>query len=46
MAAEGSGGAVVVAETGRAISSFGEDETGELYMTDLNSGDILILQAR
>lgn len=46
MPAEGRGGAVVVAETGRSISSFGEDETGEVYMTDLNSGDILRLRAR
>jgi glucose/arabinose dehydrogenase len=46
MRAEGTGNAVVVAETGRAISSFGEDEAGEIYMTDLNSGDILRLQAR
>ena len=27
---------VVVAETGRSISSFGEDEAGELYVTDLD----------
>jgi hypothetical protein len=27
---------VVVAESGRAISSFGEDEAGEVYATDLD----------
>jgi glucose/arabinose dehydrogenase len=46
MPAEGRGRAVVVADTGRFISSFGEDEAGEIYLTDLNSGDILRLRAR
>ena len=32
---------VVVLESHRAISSFGEDEAGELYLTDLASGDLL-----
>jgi glucose/arabinose dehydrogenase len=36
-------GARLVAETGHTISSFGEDETGELYLTDISSGDILRL---
>jgi glucose/arabinose dehydrogenase len=35
---------VVVAETGRAISSFGEDEAGELYATDL-AGHLLRIVA-
>jgi hypothetical protein len=32
---------VLVAETDRTLSSFGEDEAGELYLTDLRDGDIL-----
>jgi glucose/arabinose dehydrogenase len=32
---------VVLLESRRAISSFGEDEVGELYLTDLASGDLL-----
>lgn len=32
-------------QTGRTISSFGEDETGELYITDHGTGDILRLVA-
>jgi glucose/arabinose dehydrogenase len=32
---------VVVLESHRTISSFGEDEVGELYLTDLASGDLL-----
>jgi glucose/arabinose dehydrogenase len=32
---------VVLLESRRAISSFGEDEAGELYVTDLASGDLL-----
>lgn len=31
---------VLLAETGRAISSFGEDEAGELYLTDLADGSL------
>jgi glucose/arabinose dehydrogenase len=33
-------------ETGRSISAFGEDEKGELYVTDLNAGELLRLVAR
>ena len=32
---------VVILESHRAISSFGEDEAGECYLTDLASGDLL-----
>ena len=32
---------IVALESHRAISSFGEDEAGELYLTDLASGDLL-----
>jgi glucose/arabinose dehydrogenase len=32
---------VTLLQTGHPISSFGEDEGGELYVTDLASGDIL-----
>jgi glucose/arabinose dehydrogenase len=46
MPSRGRGGAVVVADTGRFVSSFGEDEAGEIYLTDLNSGDILRLRTR
>lgn len=31
---------VIVAETGLTISSFGEDEAGELYVTDLSAGTV------
>ena len=31
---------VVLKETARVISSFGQDDAGELYLTDLDSGDI------
>ena len=31
----------VVSESGATISSFGEDEAGELYVTDLSSGELL-----
>lgn len=34
-------GATALLETGRAISSFGEDEAGELYVTDLAGGELL-----
>jgi len=37
---------VVLAETDRSISSFGEDEAGELYVTDLRSGELLRVVAR
>jgi hypothetical protein len=38
----GEGGRQVVtwAQTGLTISSFGEDEAGELYLTDLSGGGI------
>lgn len=39
-AADGLREPVVVAETGLTISSFGEDEAGELYLTDLSSGTL------
>jgi glucose/arabinose dehydrogenase len=32
--------ATEVLQSGRAISSFGEDEAGELYLTDLNDGKV------
>ena len=32
---------VVVGESGRTLSSFGEDEAGEIYATDLSSGELL-----
>ena len=45
-AAEPGGTAVrVVLATGRTISSFGEDEAGEMYLTDLASGDLLQVAA-
>ena len=44
-AIEGPGPAepVVVGETGATISSFGEDEAGEMYVTDLSSGELLLV---
>ena len=35
----------LVAETGRGISAIGEDEAGEPYATDLNSGELLRIVA-
>jgi hypothetical protein len=35
----------VLLETGGAISSFGEDEDGELYVTDLASGTVFRILA-
>jgi len=35
----------LVAETGRGISAIGEDEAGELYVTDLGSGELLRIVA-
>lgn len=32
-----------VAESGARISSFGEDEVGEIYVTDINSGRVLLV---
>ena len=31
----------VALESGATLSSFGEDEAGELYATDLSSGELL-----
>jgi hypothetical protein len=31
----------LVLESGRSISSFGEDQSGELYATDLGAGELL-----
>ena len=31
----------LVADTDARISSFGEDEAGELYLTDLSAGELL-----
>ncbi|CAN5661586.1 PQQ-dependent sugar dehydrogenase [soil metagenome] len=39
-AAQPGAGAVRLLESGRAVSSFGVDETGELYLTDLGSGTL------
>jgi glucose/arabinose dehydrogenase len=36
----------VVGETGASISSFGEDEAGELYLTDLWSGTVFLVTGR
>jgi len=40
--------AAVVGQTGVSISSFGEDENGELYLTDLRTGSVYLVtgQAR
>ena len=32
---------VLVAETGRSPSAFGEDEAGEIYVTDISAGELL-----
>ena len=36
----------VVGETGASISSFGEDEAGELYLTDLRDGTLFLVTGR
>jgi hypothetical protein len=36
---------VVLLDTGRSISSFGEDGAGELYVTDHASGEVLLVVA-
>jgi hypothetical protein len=36
---------IVLAETGRSISSIGIDELGEVYLTDLRGGEVLRLVA-
>ena len=35
-----------VADTGRQITAIGEDEAGELYATDIRSGELLHVVAR
>ncbi|MDP9351225.1 MAG: PQQ-dependent sugar dehydrogenase, partial [Chloroflexota bacterium] len=44
--ASGKWGMAQMAETGRSISSFGEDEAGELYLTDLQEGVVYRITAR
>jgi len=48
LAPAGTGGwtVAVVAETGAGIASFGEDEDGELYLTDLGSGTVFMITGR
>jgi glucose/arabinose dehydrogenase len=41
---EGGWEVVLLADTGLTVSSFGEDEAGELYVTDLSQGVILRLE--
>jgi glucose/arabinose dehydrogenase len=36
---------IVLSETGRSISSIGLDDTGEVWLTDLGSGELLRLEA-
>jgi glucose/arabinose dehydrogenase len=36
----------IVGETGASISSFGEDEDGELYVTDLRDGSVYLVTGR
>jgi glucose/arabinose dehydrogenase len=36
---------ILVAESGATISSFGEDEAGEMYATDLSSGQLYLVTA-
>jgi hypothetical protein len=36
----------LLASTERSLSSFGQDEDGELYVTDIGSGEILRLVSR
>ncbi len=38
--------AAVVGETGASISGFGEDESGELYLTDLWTGSVFLITGR
>lgn len=40
------GTSAVVGETGLSISSFGEDESGELYITDLWTGSVFLVTGR
>lgn len=39
-----SAGPTLLVESGRSISSFGEDEAGHLYLTDLASGELLRIE--
>ena len=41
MPPDGPQAARLVLGSGTTISSFGEDEAGRLYLTDLGSGDLL-----
>jgi len=43
--ADGSWGSRLLLDSGRAISTFGEDEAGELYVADYLAGSILRLKA-
>ncbi len=45
-AARGRVNPVVMLESGLSLSSFGEDETGELYATDLAGGGVYRVEAR
>ena len=38
--------AAVVGQTGASISGFGEDESGELYLTDLRTGSVYLITGR
>ena len=40
------GTSAVVGETGLSIASFGEDESGELYITDLWTGSVFLVTGR
>ena len=40
-AAEGPVEPVLMADTGRSPSAFGEDEAGEIYVTDISAGELL-----
>ncbi len=45
-AADGPTKPTITLESGASISAFGEDEAGELYATDLSSGELLRVTAR
>jgi glucose/arabinose dehydrogenase len=45
-AAKPRAGVETLLETGRAVSSFGVDESGELYLTDLSSGGLFLIMAK
>ena len=44
--AQEDGTSAVVGQTGLSISSFGEDESGELYITDLRAGSVYLVTGR